>query len=221
MFLEGFENTTTNYDFQLCSYANTIQWFCRRMLSIHTQQAHLDSKPETTLEGFILFKWRRRSYIRSCSFCSSRCCLRLTPTTTLRGGYLSTHSVMVPSRSFAQKHPHFCTNIFRSHVLRLYSENQCANYRGKHIGALPPHPFAIADAAYRALVPRWCEHLSVVVGYDGLSSLWATALRSWETLERHNEFIWSGAWAQESILHYLGWERGGKDRDCENCALVQ
>ena len=44
--------------------------------------------------------------------------------------------------------------MFRSHVLRLYSENQCANYRGKHIGALPPHPFAIADAAYRALVPR-------------------------------------------------------------------
>ena len=81
------------------SYANTIQWLRRRMLSIHTQQAHLDCKPETTLEGFILFKWRRRSYIPSCGFCSSRCCLRLIPTTTLRGGYLSTHSFMVPSRT--------------------------------------------------------------------------------------------------------------------------
>jgi len=34
----------------------------------------------------------------------------------------------------------------------LYSEQQCARYRGKHIGALPPHPYAIADTAYRALV---------------------------------------------------------------------
>ena len=94
------------------SYANTIQWFRRRMLSIHTQQAHLDCKPETTLEDFILFKWRRRSYIPSCGFCFSRCCLLLTPTTTLRGGYLSTHSVMVPSRSFEQKHPHFLYKHF-------------------------------------------------------------------------------------------------------------
>ena len=36
--------------------------------------------------------------------------------------------------------------------LRLYGPEQCARYRGKHIGALSPHPYALADAAYRALV---------------------------------------------------------------------
>mmetsp|Transcript_57061 Transcript_57061/g.94872 ORF Transcript_57061/g.94872 Transcript_57061/m.94872 type:complete len:1125 (+) Transcript_57061:34-3408(+) len=34
----------------------------------------------------------------------------------------------------------------------LYEEEQRRRYRGKHLGTLPPHPFAIADSMYRALV---------------------------------------------------------------------
>jgi len=49
----------------------------------------------------------------------------------------------------------------------LYSENQCANYRGKHIGALPPHPFAIADAAYRALVREHKNQSFIISGESG------------------------------------------------------
>jgi len=36
-------------------------------------------------------------------------------------------------------------------ICELYGEQQHQLYRGKHIGCLPPHPFAIADTAYRAL----------------------------------------------------------------------
>eukprot|EP00927_Polykrikos_kofoidii_P085184 TRINITY_DN9196_c0_g1_i2.p1 TRINITY_DN9196_c0_g1~~TRINITY_DN9196_c0_g1_i2.p1 ORF type:complete len:1405 (+),score=248.25 TRINITY_DN9196_c0_g1_i2:96-4310(+) len=33
----------------------------------------------------------------------------------------------------------------------LYGEAQCSRYRSRHIGALPPHPYAIADSSYRMM----------------------------------------------------------------------
>ena len=44
----------------------------------------------------------------------------------------------------------------------LYGPEQCKRYRGKHIGALPPHPYAIADTAYRALV-RDCKNQGFII----------------------------------------------------------
>jgi len=49
----------------------------------------------------------------------------------------------------------------------LYGETQCARYRGKHIGALPPHPYAIADTAYRALVRERRNQGFVISGESG------------------------------------------------------
>lgn len=49
----------------------------------------------------------------------------------------------------------------------LYSQDQCARYRGKHIGALPPHPYAIADAAYRALVREHKNQAFIISGESG------------------------------------------------------
>ncbi|CAE7648021.1 XI-2, partial [Symbiodinium necroappetens] len=49
----------------------------------------------------------------------------------------------------------------------LYGEEQCARYRGKHIGALPPHPYAIADTAYRALVRERRNQGFVISGESG------------------------------------------------------
>lgn len=91
-FLKVLENTTTNYDFQLCEPFNGFAGGC--YLYIHSKRI-LTANQKQRLK--VLFcsndeEGLTESYIRSCSFCSSRCCLRLTPTTTLRGGYLSTHS---------------------------------------------------------------------------------------------------------------------------------
>lgn len=49
----------------------------------------------------------------------------------------------------------------------LYSEEQCARYRGKHIGVLPPHPYAIADTAYRALVREQRNQGLLISGESG------------------------------------------------------
>ncbi|CAK8994532.1 unnamed protein product [Durusdinium trenchii] len=49
----------------------------------------------------------------------------------------------------------------------LYGPEQCARYRGKHIGALPPHPYAIADAAYRALVREHRNQGFIISGESG------------------------------------------------------
>eukprot|EP00913_Durusdinium_trenchii_P030356 g28436.t1 len=52
-------------------------------------------------------------------------------------------------------------------IERLYGPEQCARYRGKHIGALPPHPYAIADAAYRALVREHRNQGFIISGESG------------------------------------------------------
>jgi len=52
-------------------------------------------------------------------------------------------------------------------VTGLYGEAQCARYRGKHIGALPPHPYAIADTAYRALVRDRKNQGFIISGESG------------------------------------------------------
>lgn len=49
----------------------------------------------------------------------------------------------------------------------LYGESQCKRYRGKHIGALPPHPYAIADTAYRALVRDRKNQGFIISGESG------------------------------------------------------
>lgn len=49
----------------------------------------------------------------------------------------------------------------------LYGEEQCARYKGKHIGALPPHPYAIADSAYRALVREQRNQGLLISGESG------------------------------------------------------
>jgi len=52
-------------------------------------------------------------------------------------------------------------------VKGLYGESQCKRYRGKHIGALPPHPYAIADTAYRALVRDRKNQGFIISGESG------------------------------------------------------
>lgn len=47
-------------------------------------------------------------------------------------------------------------------IVGMYGEDQCARYRGKHIGMLPPHPYAIADCAYRAL-GRECKNQGLLI----------------------------------------------------------
>mmetsp|Transcript_106948 Transcript_106948/g.312762 ORF Transcript_106948/g.312762 Transcript_106948/m.312762 type:complete len:1388 (+) Transcript_106948:67-4230(+) len=49
----------------------------------------------------------------------------------------------------------------------LYGNEQCARYRGRHIGALPPHPYAIADTAYRALVRERVNQGLLISGESG------------------------------------------------------
>lgn len=52
----------------------------------------------------------------------------------------------------------------------LYGEEKRRAYRGKQIGALPPHPYAIADAMYRALThPREGQPLNQAVLISGES----------------------------------------------------
>lgn len=49
----------------------------------------------------------------------------------------------------------------------LYDQAQCERYRGKHIGALPPHPYAIADTAYRLLVREKTDQALLISGESG------------------------------------------------------
>jgi len=49
----------------------------------------------------------------------------------------------------------------------LYGDDQCAQYRGKHIGALRPHPYAIADTAYRALMRERKNQGLLISGESG------------------------------------------------------
>merc|ERR1719313_2211758 len=49
----------------------------------------------------------------------------------------------------------------------LYGSEQCQRYKGKHIGALPPHPYAIADAAYRLLVREKGDQALLISGESG------------------------------------------------------
>jgi len=52
-------------------------------------------------------------------------------------------------------------------ISELYGDSQCTRYRGKHIGALPPHPYAIADTAYRALVRERRNQGLLISGESG------------------------------------------------------
>eukprot|EP00929_Paragymnodinium_shiwhaense_P105641 TRINITY_DN7068_c0_g3_i1.p1 TRINITY_DN7068_c0_g3~~TRINITY_DN7068_c0_g3_i1.p1 ORF type:complete len:1368 (+),score=413.56 TRINITY_DN7068_c0_g3_i1:90-4193(+) len=49
----------------------------------------------------------------------------------------------------------------------LYEPEQCDQYRGKHIGAMPPHPFAIADTSYRLLVKEKKNQAMLISGESG------------------------------------------------------
>jgi len=49
----------------------------------------------------------------------------------------------------------------------LYGPEQCALYKGKHLGTLPPHPYAIADKAYRALVRDQKNQGFIISGESG------------------------------------------------------
>lgn len=49
----------------------------------------------------------------------------------------------------------------------LYSREKLADYRGKNLGALPPHPFAIADTAYRYLLRMRQNQALVISGESG------------------------------------------------------
>lgn len=49
----------------------------------------------------------------------------------------------------------------------LYGEEQCNEYRGKHIGALPPHPYAIGDTAYRTLIREKRSQALLISGESG------------------------------------------------------
>ena len=52
-------------------------------------------------------------------------------------------------------------------IKSLYGQEQCQRYRGKHIGALAPHPYAIADTAYRALVREQRNQGLLISGESG------------------------------------------------------
>lgn len=49
----------------------------------------------------------------------------------------------------------------------LYGDAQCSLYKGKHLGALPPHPYAIADTAYRTLVREKLNQALLISGESG------------------------------------------------------
>mmetsp|Transcript_76768 Transcript_76768/g.148280 ORF Transcript_76768/g.148280 Transcript_76768/m.148280 type:complete len:1301 (-) Transcript_76768:29-3931(-) len=49
----------------------------------------------------------------------------------------------------------------------LYGDEQCDLYRGKHVGALPPHPYAIADSSYRALTREGKNQALLISGESG------------------------------------------------------
>jgi len=52
-------------------------------------------------------------------------------------------------------------------ISTLYGDAQCNLYRGKHIGALPPHPYAIADTAYRMLMRENANQALLISGESG------------------------------------------------------
>merc|ERR1719162_379826 len=49
----------------------------------------------------------------------------------------------------------------------LYGDAQCKLYHGKFIGALPPHPYAIADTAYRTLKRERANQALLISGESG------------------------------------------------------
>lgn len=49
----------------------------------------------------------------------------------------------------------------------LYGEEQCRRYRGRFLGALAPHPYAIADATYRALIHEGRSQAVLISGESG------------------------------------------------------
>jgi myosin heavy subunit len=49
----------------------------------------------------------------------------------------------------------------------LYGDAQCEEYRGKHIGVMPPHPYAIADSAYRQLNREKKNQALLISGESG------------------------------------------------------
>jgi myosin heavy subunit len=57
-------------------------------------------------------------------------------------------------------------NPYRS-IESLYGDSQCEQYRGKHIGALPPHPYAIAESAYRLLGREAKNQAMLISGESG------------------------------------------------------
>mmetsp|Transcript_75830 Transcript_75830/g.119785 ORF Transcript_75830/g.119785 Transcript_75830/m.119785 type:complete len:973 (-) Transcript_75830:129-3047(-) len=82
----------------------------------------------------------------------------------------------------------------------LYGQEQCRRYRGKHLGALPPHPYAIADTMYRSLLhPRETSAVNQAVLISGESGAGKT-----ETAK--------------IIMEYLAHESGAS---CELAARIQ
>ncbi|CAK0841757.1 unnamed protein product, partial [Prorocentrum cordatum] len=49
----------------------------------------------------------------------------------------------------------------------LYGDEQCARYRGRPLGALAPHPYAIAEAAHRSLVHGQRSQSLLISGESG------------------------------------------------------
>jgi len=52
-------------------------------------------------------------------------------------------------------------------IPELYTPDTIQNYRGKSIGMMPPHPYAIADSAYRYLLRERCDQALVISGESG------------------------------------------------------
>jgi len=53
------------------------------------------------------------------------------------------------------------------HIPGVYDESQQESYAGKYVGQLPPHPFAIADAAYRSLMRERTDQALLISGESG------------------------------------------------------
>jgi len=49
----------------------------------------------------------------------------------------------------------------------MYGDAVCEKYQGKHIGSLPPHPYAIADTAYRYLKRERTNQAVLISGESG------------------------------------------------------
>ena len=85
----------------------------------------------------------------------------------------------------------------------LYDSYMMAQYKGAAFGELSPHPFAVADAAYRHSSDNTSVNLSLRITLIWLSEI---------------PFLWMqtyGQWEKESIHIGQWWKWGWKDRKYE------